>query len=212
MNRPRPCRLVPAIAIGFPAVQSRLDSQARQSLAHQNLLAEIHTHLESLSQTHSLTTSLRTLRAQQTAQALTARLAALVARLSALGPNRNASVRRDEDELRVGLEKCQAEVRSLRDRGNELWSGVGALKARKNDFGAAAAGAQGGQEWAVVDEEGLAQVLEVRGNRRLGRRLEIRILSSKWLIGFKRPLWSTDSVESTSWIGSPDQDYRCCSR
>lgn len=149
--------LVPAIAVGFPSLQSRIDSQTRQSLSHQALLTEIHTHLGTLSSTHTLTTSLRTLRASQTATALASRLLALVAKLSALSTARNASVRKEEDQLRVQLEAMVGEVEGVKSRGNELWSGVGALKARKS--------AMEEKEWAVVDEEGLKQVLEVRSFR-----------------------------------------------
>lgn len=147
---------MPAIAIGFPSLQSRIDSQTRQSLSHQALLTEIHTHLSSLSQTHTLSTSLRTLRASQTATALTSRLTALVAKLSALSTARNSSLRKEEEELRVAIEGMAREAEEARSRGNELWSGVGALKARKANEG-------GEREWAVVDEDGLRQVLEVSG-------------------------------------------------
>lgn len=149
-----PRSLVPAIAVGFPAVQKRIEHQTRQSAAHQARLTEIHTHLSDLSTTHALTTSLRTLRATQTAAALSSRLLALVAKVSALSPNRNLSVRKEEEELRVGLESMTGEVEGSKGRANELWAGVGALKARKVEGG--------GVEWAVADEEGLRKILEVR--------------------------------------------------
>lgn len=151
---PRFHSLVPALAVGFPAVQNRIEHQTRQSAAHQARLSEIHTHLSDLSTTHSLTTSLRTLRATQTATALSSRLLALVAKVSALSPNRNMSVRKEEEELRVGLEAMTGEVEGSKGRANELWAGVGALKARKAE--------SGGVEWAVADEEGLRKILEVR--------------------------------------------------
>lgn len=64
-------------------------------------------------------------------------------------------MRKEEEELRVAIESMAREAEEARSRGNELWSGVGALKARKASEG-------GEREWAVVDEEGLRQVLEVR--------------------------------------------------
>ena len=156
-----PRRLIPALALGFPAVQHRLELQQRLNLQHQSLLDQIHAHLDSLSSTHSLTTSLRTLRARQNAVALQARVTRLVARAGAgLGPMKNASVRRDEDELRVRLEGMKSEVEALKARTGELWAGVGAVKARRGhaaeDSDAAAA------SWAVADEDGLRQILEVR--------------------------------------------------
>ena len=56
--------------------------------------------------------------------------------------------------MRVSLEQMQSGVVEGKGRVNELWSGVGALKARKS---------QGGKsmEWAVADEEGMRQILEV---------------------------------------------------
>jgi nuclear pore complex protein Nup54 len=78
-----------------------------------------------------------------------------VAKLSALSTARNSSLRKEEEELRVAIEGMAREAEEARSRGNELWSGVGALKAKKASEG-------GEREWAVVDEEGLRQVLEVR--------------------------------------------------
>lgn len=65
-------------------------------------------------------------------------------------------MRKEEEELRVAIEGMAREAEEARSRGNELWSGVGALKARKANEG-------GEREWAVVDEDGLRQVLEVSG-------------------------------------------------
>ena len=161
---PRARRLIPALALGFPAVQHRLELQQRLNLQHQTLLDQLHAHLDSLSSTHSLTTSLRTLRARQNAVALQARVTRLVAKAGAgLGPMKNASVRRDEDELRVRLEGMKSEVEALKARTGELWAGVGAVKARRghassSDDSEATAAAS----WAVADEDGLRQILEVR--------------------------------------------------
>lgn len=146
--------MIPALAVGFPAIDKRIQAQARQNTAHQSSLAEISAHIATLSETHSLTTSLRTLRANQTAQALSARLLDLIAKASALGQNRNSSIKQEEEQLRVSLEQMKNGVMEGKGRVNELWSGVGALKARKS---------QGGKsmEWAVADEEGMRQILEV---------------------------------------------------
>ncbi|SCV70810.1 BQ2448_3572 [Microbotryum intermedium] len=160
-ENPDPEKLVPAIAIGFAAIQTRIESQQKQALAHQALLGEIRAHLSELSSTHSLVTSLRTLRATQTATALQARILALVAKVSALTPSRNASVRSEEDAMRVRLESMAGDAERAQGRANELWSGVGAVKARKQALA-------GEREWAVVDEEGLRQVLEILASQQAG--------------------------------------------
>ncbi|GAA6039719.1 hypothetical protein JCM8097_001369 [Rhodosporidiobolus ruineniae] len=159
-ENPDPERLVPALALGFSSLQSRLASQSRQSASHAALLTQIHEHLSTLASEHSLTTSLRLLRAQQNAVALHARLTALVAKSAALSPARNSSVRREEDELRVELEALRPEVERVKSRGNELWAGVGALKARRRE--------EEGTEWAVADEEGLRQILEILTSHQSG--------------------------------------------
>lgn len=96
---------------------------------------------------------MRTLRAQNKAAALSARLVALVARASPLSPNRSTSVGKAEEELRVRVESLRDESDAVRGRGNDLWAGVGALKARRRDGESL--------DWAIVDEDGMRQVLEV---------------------------------------------------
>ncbi len=61
--------------------------------------------------------------------------------------------------MRGKLAEIEEEVRRGRMAGklNELWALVGALVAAKRSGGAAATGG----EWAVVDEEGLAQLTKV---------------------------------------------------
>ncbi|GAA5882500.1 hypothetical protein JCM3774_006133 [Rhodotorula dairenensis] len=193
-ENPDPERLIPALALGFPAVQHRLELQQRLNLQHQALLDQIHAHLDALSSTHALTTSLRTLRARQNAVALQARVTQLVARVgSGLAPHFSsasaaaaaagggtgagaagggggagsgaAAVRgRDEDELRVRLESAKSEVDACKARTGELWARVGAVKARRpsspEDAEAAA--------WAVADEDGLRQILEILSSQQSG--------------------------------------------
>ncbi|POY73835.1 hypothetical protein BMF94_3376 [Rhodotorula taiwanensis] len=164
-ENPDPESLVPALALGFPAVQTRLDLQQRLNLQHQGLLDQIHSHLDSLSSTHSLTTSLRTLRARQNAVALQARVTQLVARAGALTPARAASLRRDEDQLRVELEAMRTDVEAVKARTGELWAGVGAL--RSHEGTAESAGSEAAA-WAVSDEEGLAKILEILSSQQSG--------------------------------------------
>jgi nuclear pore complex protein Nup54 len=149
-----PNRLVPALAIGFPSIQKRVEGQHRMTLAHQASLSEISSHLTTLSSTHSLETSLRTLKASQTSLVLAERLMRLIAKTSAIGSNRNTGVRKEEEELRIGLEGMLKGVEQGKERVGELWSRVGQLKARKVVEGERI-------EWAVADEDGLRQILEV---------------------------------------------------
>jgi len=60
-------------------------------------------------------------------------------------------LKREEEELRVLLEGLGGEVERVRNRSNELWNGVGALKMRKKEL----------VEWSVADENGFNQILEV---------------------------------------------------
>lgn len=60
------------------------------------------------------------------------------------------------------MEEIEEEVRRGRLRGklNELWAVVGALMNGAKSTREASSG--GGTEWAVVDEEGLSQIAQVR--------------------------------------------------
>ena len=159
-----PRRLVPALALGFPALQKRIEAQNAQSAQHQAILQQISAHLSTLSETHSLSHSIRALRAQITAQALSARLSALAAQVGKVSPGRGAGVRVEEEELRKKLEGMRREIEVGEERGRELWSGVGAVKARKESQGRG----EGGVEWAVADEEGLRKILEILGQQQAG--------------------------------------------
>lgn len=77
----------------------------------------------------------------------------VIAKLAGVGLNRNTSLRKEEEELRVALEGMRKGVERDRERVGELWSRVGALKARVGEGEKV--------EWAVADEEGLRQILEV---------------------------------------------------
>ena len=75
---------------------------------------------------------------------------------------RSSSIRVEEEELRGKLEEMEEELKRSRVKGklNEMWAllgAVGAFMERGRGDG------QGGQgEWAVVDDEGLAQITQVR--------------------------------------------------
>lgn len=75
---------------------------------------------------------------------------------------RSSSIRPEEEQLRGQLEEIEDEIRRGRFKGklNELWALIGAVNA------ATERGRTGGAagEWAVVDEEGLGQIAQVRIN------------------------------------------------
>ena len=79
---------------------------------------------------------------------------------------RSSALRPEEEALRAALEDVDADVRRpggagpgrLRGKLNELWALVGTLIAARERNRE-----EGGVGWAVVDEEGLAQIAAVRG-------------------------------------------------
>lgn len=116
--------------------------------------------IEALSQRHAISNSSRLSRASTTQTQITHRLLKLIQHLHLLIPAlRSSAIRPEEEALRVKLEGIEDQIRRGRLRGklNELWAVVGALLngARGSRDGT------GGTEWAVVDEEGLAQIAQV---------------------------------------------------
>jgi nuclear pore complex protein Nup54 len=74
-------------------------------------------------------------------------------------PNvRSSSIRPEEEELRGKLEEVEEELRRGRTKAklNELWALLGAVMA-----GIEKGRGSSGGEWAVVDEEGMAQIVQV---------------------------------------------------
>lgn len=72
---------------------------------------------------------------------------------------RSSSIRPEEEQLRSTLEEVEDELRRGRMKGklNELWALLGAVNAAKERA------RTGSGEWAVVDEDGLAQLTQVCG-------------------------------------------------
>lgn len=85
---------------------------------------------------------------------------------------RSSSIRPEEEALRGALEALEAEIRGggargaggtgrMRGKLNELWALVGAVNAaRERERGSGGAGKEG--RWAVVDDEGLREIAQVR--------------------------------------------------
>ena len=72
---------------------------------------------------------------------------------------RSSAIRPEEEALRTRLEEIEDQLRKgrVKSKVNELWALVGAVSAgvERGSRGA-------GGEWAVVDEEGMAQIVQVR--------------------------------------------------
>ena len=111
---------------------------------------------------------------------------------------RSSSIRPEEEALRVALEEIEEETRRpggmgrVRGKLNELWALIGAVKAaRERD---AKGVPDGNVEWAVVDEEGLAQIAQVQFpccTRTVPLAISLRVL---------------DFGRATGRLGSSDED------
>ena len=155
--------LVPVIAFGFDDLRERANAQSTQSSSHLQKLTDLSNRLKSLLTEHSISNASRLQRAHNAQTQLIQRLMRLVQHLHLLIPAvRSSSIRVEEEELRGKLEEMEEELKRSRVKGklNEMWAllgAVGAFMERGRGDG------QGGQgEWAVVDDEGLAQITQVR--------------------------------------------------
>lgn len=154
---------MPVVAIGFDDLRERANAQSTQSSSHLQKLTELSNRLKTLLTEHSISNASRLQRAHNTQTQLTQRLMRLVQHLHLLIPAvRSSSIRVEEEELRSRLEEMEEELKRGRVKGklNEMWAllgAVGAFMARGRGDG------QGGPgDWAVVDEEGLTQITQVR--------------------------------------------------
>lgn len=94
---------------------------------------------------------------------LTHRVLRVVQHLHLLIPAlRSSSIRPEEEALRAALEEIDEEIRrpggmgKMRAKLNELWALVDAVRAARERIRQ-----EGTVEWAVVDEDGLAQIAQV---------------------------------------------------
>ena len=153
------------MATGFDDVQKRVEAQAQQATAQQERLKEIRARIEKASERHVLSNAPRLQKLASAQAQLTHRLLRLVQHLHLLIPAlRSSSIRPEEEVLRAALEEIDGEIRRPGGMGriigklNELWALVGAVNATR---GANSKGSTDGVEWAVVDEEGLNQIVQV---------------------------------------------------
>ncbi|KAH9973980.1 nucleoporin complex subunit 54-domain-containing protein [Lactifluus volemus] len=171
-ENPDPTCLVPVLATSFDDLQKRVEAQTQQATAHQEKLKEIRARIEKLSERHALTNAPRLQKLASAQAQLTHRLLRLVQHLHLLIPAlRSSSIRPEEEVLRAALEEIDGEIRRPGGMGrivgklNELWALVGAVNAMR---GANSKGSTDGVEWAVVDEEGLNQIVQILGEEQAG--------------------------------------------
>ncbi|KXN84423.1 Nucleoporin nup44 [Leucoagaricus sp. SymC.cos] len=164
-ENPDPTCHVPVLAIGFDDLRTRVEAQSKKSDEHQHYLKDLKTHTESLMTQHTLSNSSRLLRAIVAQTQLSQRLLKFVQHLHLLIPSvRSSSIRPEEERLRSTLEEIEDELRRGRMKGklNELWALLGAVNAAKERA------RTGTGEWAVVDEDGLAQLTQILSEQQSG--------------------------------------------
>lgn len=171
-ENPDPTHLVPVLATSFDDLQKRVEAQAQQATAQQERLKEIRARIEKVSERHVLSNAPRLQKLASAQAQLTHRLLRLVQHLHLLIPAlRSSSIRPEEEALRAALEEIDGEIRRPGGMGriigklNELWALVGAVNATR---GANSKGSTDGVEWAVVDEEGLNQIVQILGEEQAG--------------------------------------------
>jgi len=112
----------------------------------------------------------------------TQRIMRVVQHLHLLIPSvRSSALRPEEEALRGKLEEIEEEMRRGRVKGrlNELWALIGAIGAgvEKAGGGGGGGGSGGtGGEWAVVDEDGLAQITQILAEQQAGLQHLTKIL------------------------------------
>lgn len=168
-ENPDPTRLVPVVAIGFDDLRERVEAQARQADDHKTRIKDIKARLDALTERHTLSNVSRLQRAAAQQTQLTQRLLAFIQHLHLLIPAiRSSSIRPEEEQLRGKLEEIEEDVKRGRIKGklNELWALIGAVNAARERGGGKNAGKTG--EWAVVDEDGLAQIAQILSEQQAG--------------------------------------------
>ncbi|QRV99106.1 nucleoporin nup44 [Ceratobasidium sp. AG-Ba] len=176
-ENPNPDRLVPALALGFDDLKKRVTSQKSQSNAHIAALAALRTRLADLNQKHAESHTTRLARAAQQHTELARRVRMLAQRLHMLIPSvRRSALSPEEDELRRKLGSLEegAGMARMSARMNELWAAVGGVQAMRER--ARREGAGSAVEWAVVDEEGLANIAQILKDQQNGLSHVTRIL------------------------------------
>lgn len=171
---------MPVIAIGFDDLRTRIDAQTTQSTLHLQKLKDIQTRLDSLRTLHSVSNTSRLMKAATLQTQLAQKIMQLVQHLHMLIPSiRSSALRPEEEALRTKLEELEDEIRRgrIKERLNELWAFIGAIGAgadRASAGGFNGTSTDGG--WAVVDDEGLAQIVQILAEQQAGLQHLTKIL------------------------------------
>ncbi|KIJ64710.1 hypothetical protein HYDPIDRAFT_111286 [Hydnomerulius pinastri MD-312] len=180
-ENPDPSCMVPVLALGFDALNVRVEAQSAQATAQQEKLKELKKRLQSLTATHNDTTLARVHRALSQQTHISHRLLKLIQHLHLLIPAvRSSSIRPEEEALRVALEDMEEDIRrpggmsKMRGKLNELWALVGAVNAARER--GRKVGGDAGVEWTVVDEEGLKQITQILSDQQAGLQHLTKIL------------------------------------
>ncbi|PPQ90218.1 hypothetical protein CVT25_001662 [Psilocybe cyanescens] len=169
--------LVPVIAIGFDDLRIRVDAQTAQSAAQLQNLKDLQTRLAALRTQHAVSNASRLLRAATAQTQVIQRLMRFIQHLHHLLPTiRSSALRPEEEVLRGKLEELEEEMRRGRVKGrlNELWALIGAVSASVER--STASGSGSGGDWAVVDEDGLAQIAQILTEQQAGLQHLTKIL------------------------------------
>ncbi|KAG6887442.1 hypothetical protein C0992_012256, partial [Termitomyces sp. T32_za158] len=167
-ENPNSSCFVPVFATGFDDLRARVDAQSVQSEKLKQRLTDVKKRLDVLSERHALSNVSRLKRAAAQQTQVAQRLLAFAQHLHLLIPAiRSSAIRPEEEQLRGQLEEIEDEMRRGRLSGklNELWALIGAVgaSAEKGRNGDGSGG-----EWAVVDEEGLAQIAQILSDQQAG--------------------------------------------
>ncbi|KAG6823806.1 hypothetical protein H0H92_008993 [Tricholoma furcatifolium] len=147
-----PSCFVPVFATGFDDLRARVDAQSAQSekLKERLIITDLQKRIDALTERHALSNVSRLQRAQAQQIHVTQRLLAFARHLNLLIAAIYSSVfRPEEEQLRLELERVEDEIHRRR------------LERGRNGDGNAG-------EWAVVDEEGLAQIAQILLDQQAG--------------------------------------------
>jgi nuclear pore complex protein Nup54 len=173
--------MVPVLAVGFDALNARVEAQSAQATAQQEKLKELQKRLQALTATHTDTTVSRVHRALSQYTQFFQRQLKLIQHLHLLIPAvRSSSIRPEEEALRAALEEMEEDLRrpggtnKIRSKLNELWALVGAVNAARER--GRKAGGEAAVEWTVVDEDGLKQITQILSDQQTGLQHLTKIL------------------------------------
>ncbi|KAF8909698.1 nucleoporin complex subunit 54-domain-containing protein [Gymnopilus junonius] len=170
-ENPDPSCLVPVLAVGFDDLRARIDAQAAQSASHIQKLNEAKSRLAALRTQHDVSNSSRLLRAASVQTQVTQRLMRLIQHLHLLIPAvRSSALTPEEEALRGKLEELEEELKRTRRAGGA------------------------GGDWAVVDEEGLAQIVQILSEQQNGLQHLTRILQKGKMDLNCEALWDSTST------------------